>query len=79
VQLKTRFVEQGNERSNNWLVVNANLEAHVGGCVVLMQWGVNDTSHRAELTYRWHGNGPPRGNEGAPNATRPSYSRHEGG
>ena len=54
VQLKTRS-KKGRARK---VQVNANLEKHLGGCVVWMFWDVDPSTERACLTYRWSGNNP---------------------
>jgi hypothetical protein len=62
VQLKSRLQKGATKR----IKVNANLERHTGGCVVLMSWEV--TPHgRASLHYRWFGGAPTEPTKRLPN------------
>lgn len=53
VQLKSRLKKGATKR----IKVNANLERHTGGCIVLMSWEVTPKG-RASLHYRWFGGAP---------------------
>jgi hypothetical protein len=52
IQLKSR-----SGKNRNPLVVNENLQEHVGGCVVLLDWYL-DHEARISMSYRWWGTGP---------------------
>jgi hypothetical protein len=62
VQLKSRF----SAAKGRSVPVNANLERHLGGCVVWLFWEVDPDSKRSRLTYRWFGNGPRRRTKALP-------------
>ena len=54
VQLKSLYCSA----IDNGETVNANLEKHVGGCVVRSVWDIDPLTSRLRLSYMWYGSGP---------------------